>query len=187
MPETRNILEKKQHIKSQLTDYKFTQHSSLDVETLQIGDFVRWIKKATETEPAHVVRGGRISEITPDRDDPTKIFRITITTNVGNQFKLKLKDATNFYFYYKQKTKRELKLAEAAAWKDNLDPVEKARLTIMQKKRAEIETKAGKKRKTDEFYSWLYKRKPELNPKLKPKPKLKAEPKPKCKEPTKNK
>ena len=168
MTETRAILEKIPEIKKNLIGYKPINIKTLKVSDLPIGCQVRYIKKSTPTQPAHVVLGGKLEEITEDRDNPGHIYRISIRVNIRKNFPVKLKDNTSIFLYYKLLTSKAQKQLSATAWIDSLPDDAREKFLKSKEERKSAKTEGEEGIIKNKFLIWLNETYPEFSPKKKP-------------------
>jgi hypothetical protein len=161
MSSLRSKLEKK--FSKQLNGYKYIDVKKTTTDTLKTGYYGRYIKTGDELDDAHVVLGGKITEILEDRDNPKKIYKIQMETRYGNLFSINIKNNENIFFYYKTMTVVDMRLKQAEEWVKQLTPYERRKFKEMKKKRDDEVSKAKKRRITNEYYKWLYARRPELD------------------------
>jgi hypothetical protein len=159
----RKRLEKKENIASRLKNYTFIDLKDATMENLKIGYYIKYIKLPEDKTPPYVVEGGKIEDITEDKDNIGHIYRIKIKTNAGATFMVKLKDNKNIFLYYKTMTTAQNKALQNEEWKNNLSTYEKRKFTEMKNNRDAETSLARKKVIANKFYDWYYTRHPELD------------------------
>ena len=143
MTKTNELKKLEEKFADKLHNYTYLEDPSI----LKPGFLVKYIKKEEKT----LAKGGYLTEIKYDNNNPEKIYRLKIKSNVGTEWLVKF---DNIYLFYKTKTEQDIKEEQIKEWKNQMTSYEKQKYKKL----------STTKNLRQTFYDWYYKRHPERKP-----------------------